>query len=222
MTRATASPIIIFYILELWQNGGLKTQLKKLKYYLELGLPIIAALILIGLYNFKRFNNPLNGGYQYQLLFSTSATSRSYGIFSLFHIPTNFYAAFMSAPQTVLRNSSSWVLNFPYIKNNPNGMSIFITSPYFVYFFTQKWRTYDKQARNLMIATLVSCIWVLSFYGIGKDQFGFRYSLDFLPPLFILFMLIYRKTHITISKGMKFLLLGSGVFNFLLLLSFWL
>jgi hypothetical protein len=141
-------------------------------------------------------------------------------VFSLVHIPTNFYAAFLSAPLTVVKNSSSWILKFPYIQNNPYGISIFITSPYLLYLFTQKWKTYNKQARNLIIASLISCIWVLSFYGIGKDQLGYRYSLDFLPDVFMLFMLIYRKNHDSLSRGIKFLLLGAGVFNFFLLFSF--
>ena len=177
-------------------------------------------MVLVALYNFLRFHNPLNGGYDYQLLSSDSAVSRSYGVFSLIHIPTNFVAAFLSAPLDVFKNGNSWILKAPYLKNNPNGMSLFFTSPYFLYLFTQKWQTYDKQARNLIISIVASCISVLSFYGIGKQQFGYRYSLDFLPTLFVLFMIIYSKNHIKISKGMKFLLIGSGIVNFYLLFSF--
>jgi hypothetical protein len=220
MTRATASPIVIFYCLELWQTKSFKIKTHKLREFLKLGLPFGLSIILIGLYNYGRFGNPFNGGYAYQLLFADSAVSRSNGVFSLAHIPTNFYAAFLSAPLTVVKNSSSWLLKFPYIKNNPYGISIFFTSPYLLYLFTQKWKNYDKQARNLILAALISCIWVLSFYGIGKDQFGYRYSLDFLPEVFVLFMLIYHKNHDHLSNGMRFLLLGSGLFNFILLFSF--
>jgi len=219
MTRATASPIVIFYCLELWRskNNG---QVKKIKEFVKLSVPFGSAIILIGIYNFLRFHSPLNGGYAYQLLFPDSAVTRSYGVFSLIHIPTNFYAAFLSAPSTVLKTSTSWTLKFPYIQNNPYGMSMFITSPYLLYLFTQKWSIYDKHARNLIVAILASCLFVLSFYGIGKEQFGYRYSLDFLPALFMLFMIIYRKKHESLSRGMKFLLLGSGISNFCLLLSF--
>jgi hypothetical protein len=220
MTRATASPIIIFYLLELWQTKSFRVMTQKYREFLKLGLPFGIAVILVCLYNYGRFGSPFNGGYQYQLLFSDSAVSRSYGVFSLVHIPTNFYAAFLSTPLTVVKNSSSWLLRFPYIQNNPYGMSMFITSPYLLYLFTQKWKAYDKQARNLIIATLISCIWVLSFYGIGKQQFGYRYSLDFLPGLFMLFMLIYRKNHDFLSQGMKFLMLGAGILNFYLVFSF--
>ena len=206
--------------MELCRTKRFKIKTQRIKEFLKLGLPFGIAVILIGLYNYERFGNPFNGGYAYQVLFPDSAVSRSYGVFSLIHVPTNFYAAFLSAPLTIVKNSSSWLLKFPYIQNNPNGMSMFITSPYLLYLFTQKWKTYDKEARNLIVATLISCLLVLSFYGIGKDQYGYRYSLDFLPGLFMLFMLIYRKNHDFISKGMKFLLLGAGVLNFYLLFSF--
>jgi len=220
MTRATASPILIFYILELWQTNSIKTKSQKIIYFIKLGFPVILATVFIGLYNFFRFHNPFNGGYEYQLLYPDSAVSRSYGVFSLVHIPANFYAAFLRAPLVALKNNSSWILRFPYIESNPYGMSMFITSPYLLYLFTQKWKTYDKTARNLVIATAVSCVWVLCFYGIGKDQFGYRYSLDFLPPVFMLLMIIYRKSHKTLSNGIKFLLLGSGILNFYLLFTF--
>ena len=220
MTRATASPIIIFYLIELWQTTNLKTKIIKLKQVIVMLFPFALCLILIGLYNFGRFHSFFNGGYMYQLLFTDSAISRSYGVFSLVHIPTNFFAAFLSAPLTVAKNSSSWTLVFPYIKSNPYGISMFITSPYLLYLFNANWKSYSKQAKNLIITIIVSCIWVLSFYGIGKDQLGYRYSLDFLPEIFVLFMLIYRKKHNYLSNGMRFLLIGSGIFNFYLLFTF--
>jgi hypothetical protein len=215
LTRATASPIIIFYGLEVWQINKYK-----IKHLLQLGVPFAIGVIIVGVYNFIRFHNPFNGGYEYQLLSSDSAVSRSYGIFSLSHIPTNFVAAFMSGPVTVLRNSSSWILRPPYISNNINGMSLFFNSPFFLYFFTQKWKIFDKTTRNLIVSIILSCLLVLSFYGIGKDQFGFRYSMDYLPELFVLFMIIYKKNNVTLSRGMKFLLLGSGILNFYLLFSY--
>jgi hypothetical protein len=218
MTRATAAPIVIFFGLELWQTAGKKPQ--KLIKFAPLCLPVLGAAGLIGLYNFLRFHSPFNGGYAYQLLHSYSAESRSYGVFSLIHIPTNFYSAVLRAPQPVLRTATSWTLKFPFIQNNPYGMSIFITSPYLLSLFTHQWSSFDSRARHLMIAIAASCLFVFSFYGVGLDQFGYRYSLDFLPELFLLFMMMYRKSHHGLSRGMKTLLLGSGVVNFYLLWSF--
>lgn len=219
MTRVTAAPILIFFALEIWQHKS-KTSSNKIKAYLQLSVPFIIATAMLLLYNLFRFHNPFEGGYKYQLISPDSAESRSLGTFSLIHIPTNFYSAVLRGPLGLLRDNSSWTLKYPFIKNNPYGMSIFITSPYLLTLFTAKWSSYDKRARNLLYATLISCLLVFSYYGIGLDQYGYRYSLDFLPGLFLLFMIVYRKNHSSLSSPMKILLLGSGVWNFFLASSF--
>jgi hypothetical protein len=217
LTRATAAPVFIFFALELWQNTKRTERRRQLEL---LCVPLIVAGILQSLYNTFRFHSPLNGGYEYQLLGPAPAASRALGVFSPIHIPSNLYALIFAAPVTALRNPSSWTLAFPYIQSNPDGLSIFITSPYFLYLCSQKWSSFDKTSRNLLIAAGVSCLGVLCFYGLGRDQLGDRYSLDFLPELFVVFMIVYRKNHSHITRGMKCLLLGSGLLNFYLLLSY--
>jgi hypothetical protein len=218
LTRATAAPILILFALELWQSR--KSKGTKKSYWLELLLPVLIAIALQGLYNLARFHNPFNGGYKYQLLYPTSANSLSYGVFSLVHIPANLYTMFLRTPVPIFHNANSWIMKFPFLENNPYGMSIFITSPYLLYLFSQKWSTFSTRERNLIVATALSCLLVLCFFGNGVQQFGDRYSLDFLPELFLLFMLVYKKNHKRLSNGMKALLLGSGLTNFYLVLSF--
>jgi hypothetical protein len=218
LTRATAAPIALFFALELWQRGGNKTE--RAKRLLPICIPLGVAVLLQGFYNFIRFRSPLDGGYEYQLLGAAPAASRALGVFSPLHIPANLFALIFATPLTVVRDPVSWTLKFPYIKNNPDGLSIFITSPYFLYLFTQKWKSYDRTVRNLLAASGVSCLGVLCFYGLGRDQLGDRYSLDFLPELFLIFMIIYRKKHTVITNGMKFLLIGAGVLNFYILFTF--
>jgi hypothetical protein len=215
MTRATSTPLLLFFALEIWQLKLSKS--KRFRMLLGLATPVGIAIVLIGLYNYLRFQSPFNGGYQSQLLHGNAIESRAMGIFSLKHIPSNFYYMVLTAPNPVLRDSGSWTLKFPFISNNMYGTSIFITSPYLLYLFQQKWKTFDVHSRNLIVATTLTALFVLSYYGVGLMQFGYRYSLDFLPGMFILFMIIYRKHHRSISRGMKFLLLGAGVLNFYLL-----
>jgi hypothetical protein len=218
MTRATASPIFLFFCLEFWHMRHHTS--RRLQKLIQLCVPVVVAAVLLGVYNFLRFHSPFNGGFSHQVLYPVSAESRSYGIFSLVHIPTNFYSAVLRAPVPVLRSATSWTLKFPYIQNNPYGMSIFLTSPYLLYLFFNKWSTFDSRDRHLVAAALVSCLLVFSYYGVGLSQFGYRYSLDFLPELFLLFMVLYRKNHGALSRGMRSVLLGSGVLNFYLLVPF--
>jgi len=214
LTRATASPIIIFFFLILWLEDESKDKRSK---YIQLLLPFGIAIFLVGLYNYLRFGNATNGGFAYQVLFPQSAASRALGIFSIQHIPTNLYYMLLGSPNVAQLSSASWTLKFPYIGSNNNGLSIFLTSPYLLTLFTNKWSSFKAQERYLLTATLISIIFVLSYYGIGRNQFGYRYSLDFLPELFVLFMIMYKKKNKVISRGMKILILGSGYFNFYLL-----
>lgn len=216
MTRATAAPVFIFFGLELWYLKA--TSRQKLKKFTQLSLPVVVAVILLGVYNFLRFHNPFSGGYTHQLLYPDSAEARSYGEFSLVHVPTGLYTALLRAPIPVVRDSTSWTLKFPYIQNNVYGMSIFVNSPYLLSLFSNKWSSFDAKARHLLIAALISALFVFSYFGLGLIQFGYRYTLDFLPELFLLFMIMYRKNHSHLSGGMKTLLVASGIFNFYLLI----
>jgi hypothetical protein len=217
LTRITALPLLIFFLLEIPRSEASHLRFKALA---QLVSPVAVSIVLIALYNFLRFQSPFDGGFTHQLLHSDSAESRALGEFGLIHIPTNFYSAVLRAPVPVLRDSTSWTLKFPYIQNNVYGMSIFITSPYLLSLFFSKWSYFDSRTRNLLIATCASALLVFSFFGIGVTQYGYRYELDFLPELFLLFMIIYRKNHDHLSSGMKFVLLASGIFNFYLLISY--
>jgi hypothetical protein len=217
LTRATAVPVIIFFGLEIWQTGDKRGRVRQL---LQLTLPLIGALGLQGLYNFLRFHSPLNGGYEYQLVATDTAESRSLGVFSLRHIPANLFSLLLGTPNAVTRTSTSWSLKFPFVRNNNYGLSIFVTSPYFLYLLGRKWGAFSRTARHLLAAAACSCFFVLCFYGIGRNQFGYRYSLDFLPELFVVLMLVYRAEHTQLSNGIKFLLLAAGVCNFCLVATF--
>jgi hypothetical protein len=215
MTRATSIPIVLFFALEIWQGRGNHKQ--KLFQYVQLGAPLLVAIVLLGTYNYLRFQSPFNGGYMMQLLYPSATETESLGLFSLIHVPTNLYGLLLRGPMPVLRDTSSWTLKFPFIANNVYGMSIFLTSPYFLYLLRQRWSLYSATSQRLLIASAVSALLVLSYFGDGIVQFGFRYSLDFLPTLFVVFMIVYRKTHVRTTTGMKLLLIGGGIFNFYIL-----
>jgi hypothetical protein len=218
LTRITAAPILIFMALSILLTN--KTSRDKLHNLVKLFGFVVLAAIVIGAYNYQRFGNPLDNGNKYQLLSIDSAEARSLGLFSLDHIPTNLYTALLRGPNIVTRDSTSWTLKPPYIDNNPLGMSIFLTSPYFLYMFTRRWSKYSKEAKLLVISALVSALFVLAYFGDGADQFGYRYSLDFLPELFVAFMLLYRQYNSLLTRGMKFLIVASSIFDFYLISSY--
>lgn len=217
LTRIPADAVLIFFSLSiLYTKKSFKNKLKDL---FKLGIFVLLAAIMIGTYNYQRFGNPFNNGNYYQLISSDSAKARSMGLLNIDHIPTNLYTILLRGPIPV-KVSGSWSLKYPYLSNNNLGMSIFLTSPFLLYFFTRKWSAYSRENRLLLLSSLVSLLILLCYYGDGADQLGYRYSLDFLPMLYVVFMSIYRKYNQKLSLGMTSLLILPGFFNFYLLLSY--
>jgi uncharacterized membrane protein len=219
LTRATSAAVGIFLILELWRNSP-KEHRQRLMAWLSLLGPIIAAVTLQLAYNFARFHNLREQGYSIQILSNPGLIqARSYGLFSLLHVPANLYYMLINAPTPVFRDNLSHVLKPPYLVPGHWGLSLFVTSPFLLYLFTLKRRAFDSQSCHLLIAAGASCLAIITYYGIGYSQFGYRYALDFLPLIFVLFLLKYRETHSYLSQGMKLLLLTSSFFNFYLLIA---
>ncbi|MEI9913687.1 MAG: hypothetical protein WDN66_01650 [Candidatus Saccharibacteria bacterium] len=218
LTRIPAAAVFAFYLLAIgFARGSWETKRKQL---FQLLIFFVIAIGLLGAYNWQRFGSPLNNGNQYQLLSPASSAARAMGVFSLDHIPTNLYTLVFRAPTPVLVSNYSWSLKAPWFENNPLGVSIFITSPWLLYLFTKRWTKYPAEARYLVIAAIIGLVLVLSYFGDGADQLGYRYTLDFMPALFLGLMMLYKKNTGSITRGMKILLIGSGVVNFYLLMSY--
>ena len=96
-------------------------------------------------------------------------------------------------------------------------MSIFITSPFFVYLFFISLK--DKKIKWLLFTSFFIALAVFSYYGIGYNQFGYRYSLDFLPFLFFALMLGCHEKFAKINSFLKFIIIAGALFNFFLFLT---
>lgn len=211
LTRVTASLGIVFFALEILYSSK-----NKLKDLLSLMLPfLLGAGIWLG-YNYIRFGNALEGGYCNDNLPAPSFQAcRSFGIFSPSHIPGNLYYLFLGTPLQVFKDNVSKVLTFPFIKANPWGMSIFITSPYYLYLFFLKYK--EKLSKILFLVVLLIALSIAMYYGIGYFQYGYRYSLDFLPFLFFLLIKNYKLEKRRLSIYFKWVIVVSVALNFYLL-----
>lgn len=149
------------------------------------GLAIPAAFFLY--YNYTRFGNPFETGYGLaQTGNSDLVAALKLGLFSAAHVPKNLYAFLLAVPQPY-PSFSAPVLQFPYIYPSPWGLSIFLTTPAFIYAFAANRR--ERLVRAAWLAVGLVLFPLLFYYGNGWVQFGFRYALDFYPFLFILTVL---------------------------------
>lgn len=205
LTRLTALVGIVFFILEILIVSKQAREDKVKNLFKLLVLPVLAAVVF-GFYNYFRFGSFLDQGYFNQTLTNSDLiNARNIGFFNLVHLPKNLYFLLFSLP---------FSLTFPYLKANPWGISIWITSPYLLYLFFLKFK--DTTSKVLILTVLLVSLPIILFYGIGYRQFGYRYALDFFPFLFLLFIRNYLVKFKKITIFTKYIIVFSTIFNFYL------
>ncbi len=223
LTRMTVTLGIVFFILEIFFSRGFKKSEilsslpNKFRRITQLMLPVFLALLVLLGYNYIRFGNPLEQGHSLCVLGKLDNPSmehmkaRDYGLLHYVHVPGNIYYSLISAPSPVFRDGTSHVLKFPFVESDPWGMSIFLTSPYLLYLFFIKNK--DKISYFLLATVILIAMPLLFFYVSGANQFGYRYALDFMPFLFLLFMRNYYNQYQKLSNKLKILIIFSSFFN---------
>jgi uncharacterized membrane protein len=101
---------------------------------------------------------------------------------------------------------------FPFLRRDPWGMSIFFTSPMFLWAGKAPWN--KKESVIALLTVCVLALVIFGYYGIGYNQFGYRYALDFYPFLFLLLCYGVKQR---ISNWLKIVILCSFCLNFFLL-----
>lgn len=197
-TRFNLIFAVIFFIPYLFKESLLKNLLK-------LSMPIVITVGLLGIYNFARFQNPLESGYNLQLIPEEPKLRRDQGLFSPKHIPSNLYYMILKSPDPVLEDKSHR-LKAPFITFDSYGLSIFFLSPILFLIFKADYK--NKLNKMAVLTILALSIPILTYYGIGQKQVGFRYALDFYPFLYLLLLDPVKKT----GRKILYLLVLFGVF----------
>jgi hypothetical protein len=147
-------------------------------------VPLACCIVLLGVYNYLRFGNPLENGYSLATLsFAALAQARAQGIFSLVHVPKNLFMLLLQGP-VAYPTADAPVLQPPYVQPSTWGMGLFFTSPALIYIF--KARIKEPIVQACWLAVVCIMIPIVTYYGIGWVQFGYRYALDFTPFLILL------------------------------------
>ena len=200
LSRFMAGLAVIFYLLLIiFSNEQLKIKIKQL---LQLGAPILlAGLLLLG-YNFIRFGNIFESGYQLTNFYQHFFYYRQHGFFSLYYIPSNFYYYFLETfipfYATIPAGQPLYLLSAPYFSLNPWGAgSFFLISPIFVLIYKANLKI--KEVKYALIVAGLILFLLLCYFYIGFfPQVGGRYLNDFLPLLFLVLLYILQNT------GLKF------------------
>jgi len=138
-------------------------------------LPIVAAIGLMGIYNWLRFGNLFDNGIAYHQMSGMFASNyQQYGYFSLHYVPANLFYQYVAYP-------------FPVNSETLMGGSLFWLSPLFLAAFVgimRGWPRWSSWSLALTIGLVATPILLLM--GTGWEQFGPRYTLDFTLPLLLL------------------------------------
>lgn len=212
LTRPTTYLAIIFFIFQLF----FLNISNKWPKFLFLITPVFLSIVIFGIYNNIRFNNFFETGYFHANLWEIVKTSADKGYFSVEHIPGNLYFLLLKGPEPIRSDSTGYLLRPPFLQANYWGMGIFFTSPLFLFVFLSKIKRGVTLSSWLTIGFML--IPVLTFYGIGILQYGYRYALDFYPFLFLILAYFFKENLPIIAKV---LIVYSIFFNFYFMLSIW-
>lgn len=200
---------ILFHTIVTKRNFALSIQYLA-KIFIASPFPIIVFLWL--LYNQISFGHFLATGYNEQeLTYGPLQAARDYGLFNLKHIPGNLYYALISLPRPVYLDGISQVLKFPYLTATSWGTSLFFVSPYLFYLFSISYKSAIN--RILLAVSLITFIPIIMYYGIGFQQYGYRYALDFFPFLFLLVMIGYKDKYGNLKKSTKIMIITFAFIN---------
>jgi hypothetical protein len=200
-SRLTAGIGIIFFFLAfLFGEGSLSEKSKKI---FLLCLPMAVCVLLLAGYNLVRFDTLTNTGYERQEIPDVVVVENreDKGMFSIAHLPRNLSFMFFGTPllYTLTDADGNQTITLPVF--DPRGMSIFLTAPWLLVFFTLSYR---KKLHWQLFATagLIAGV-ILLWHSTGCVQFGHRLTLDFLPYILLAFMTAYFAKQQHLSTNIK-------------------
>ncbi|HTP26658.1 MAG TPA: hypothetical protein VMK12_13520 [Anaeromyxobacteraceae bacterium] len=184
ITRTPLAFSVVFFAAEVIAQGdGLLENARRLATYrdatrlkraLLFALGAAPLLAFAAFANHARFGSVADFGHAHFFNNRVNADIHRYGLFSLHYLPKQLHAAFALLPR--LENGR--------LSYDPNGMSLFVTTPLFLLLLIPRAR--PRLHATLWIAVAATALPGLLYQNTGYVQFGYRFSLDYTPYLFLL------------------------------------
>lgn len=141
---------------------------------LQFGVGLGAMAVVVPLYNLLRYGTIADGGYDHPQYAESSWFAD--GRFALAHVPRHVEALFTLGPQFTPDR-------FPFFTPTTAGMALFLVSPALLYALVARRGRVEAAAA---VATLLVMVPHVLYGTTGWAQFGYRFSLDYLPMLAVL------------------------------------
>ena len=145
-------------------------------------LPLALVIAAAMWHNAARFDDPFELGHRF-LQVRWRSRIETWGLFSTHYLPRNLTVFFLSLP---------WLLDSsPFIRISRHGLALWFTSPFLLWGVWPK--KLDATILSLWAAIVPTALCTLLYQNTGWVQFGYRFSLDYLPLLFVLLAVSGRR-----------------------------
>lgn len=173
-------------------------------------LSVFVALYL--LYNYLRFGNILDTGYEHILFIGVlNERVNQYGVFSTKYLLFNLYSFFIKGFNIEFRGPGLLQIK----DMDLWGTSLLSASPFFVASLKAAWPPFLKWSGWITILCILTGI--LFYHNNGFHQVNtMRFSLDFLPLLFVLTALGFRHIPMWLVKGLVVYAVLLNIISFLI------
>ena len=146
------------------------------------GLGLALPMAVYVAYNIARWGTPIDLGYT-SIPGVLKEPYYQQGILSITYIPRHLYAIFL--------RSWNFVDQPPWLQPSWWGLSLFLTTPLFLWLGTARLR--DPRMVWAVIGIGLTLIPIVTHGNIGFTQFGYRFALDFQPLLFVVLALVFQR-----------------------------
>jgi hypothetical protein len=145
---------------------------------LKFALPVLLCGGVAMALNQARFEDPFEFGHRF-LMIRWRERIEVWGLFNYHYMARNLAIVLASLP---------WLsATPPYVKVSRHGWALWVTSPYLLWLLTA--RRWSAQAIGIAVAAAAVALVDLGYQNSGWVQFGYRFSLDYLPALIVLLAL---------------------------------
>jgi hypothetical protein len=142
-------------------------------------LPLAAVLALSLWYNAARFDSALEPGYRY-LSVAWASRIAKWGLFDYHYLAKNLGVMLTSLPWLPADDGPLQV--------NAHGLALWVTTPMYLWLLVA--RRWTPLSRELLLCVALVALPTLFYQNTGWVQFGYRFSNDYAPLLFVLLALV--------------------------------
>ncbi len=150
-----------------------------LAFLVGIALPTIGYL----LYNEARWGTLVDQSYVLIPGVLNDPIYAKHGILSIDYIPRHIYAIFL--------RSFNFVDDPPFLEPSWYGLSLFLTTPLLLWLARARWR--DPRVAWAVIGIVLALIPIVTHGNVGLTQFGYRFSLDVQPLLFVILATVFER-----------------------------